>query len=72
MVSFLFYFMVYETSPLKPCITKTNLRYTLSNERIYLTADYDNVEKCQELFQTDLFETAEIYSHAPLIRESLY
>jgi Leucine-rich repeat (LRR) protein len=58
---------VYEASPLKPYITKIYLRYTLSNER-----NCDEVEKCQALFQNDLFETAKIYSHALLIRENLY
>jgi hypothetical protein len=70
--AFLFYFLVYEASPLKLYITKFCLRYALSNERKYLTTDCDEVEKCQALFQNDLFETADIYSHALLIRENLY
>jgi hypothetical protein len=47
------------------------LRYTLRNERKYLTANCDEVEKCRALFQNDSFETAEIKSCAQSLYEYL-
>jgi hypothetical protein len=69
--AFLFYSVVYEASPFMSNILKPYMRYRLRNERKYLTANSDEVEKCQALFQNDSFETTEINSCAQGLYEYL-